>query len=281
MSEKPFQQLRGLVVDWAGTVIDHGSRAPAIVFQEIFRQSGVDITFAEARGPMGLSKRAHIAAVVNLPRVAEAWEAVQGRPATSEDVDDMYARFLPLQKVTLKDHSELIDGIAETVRQLRQRGLSIGSTTGYTEELMDVVKPLAAQQGLVPDVVVCSDHVQEGRPAPWMLSRAAEALDVYPLWRVVKVDDTVPGIAAARNAGAWAVGVSRTGNEVGLSEEEWAAAGPGEQTKLLDRAEQILRQSGAEYVVGSVAEIVPVLEDIEGRLERGERPPCKDSRDPA
>ena len=97
----------------------------------------------------------------------------------------------------------------------------------------------------------------------------------------INEEKTVPGIAAARNAGAWAVGVSRTGNEVGLSEEEWTAAGPGEQTKLLDRAEQILRQSGAEYVVGSVAEIVPVLEDIEGRLERGERPPCKDSRDPA
>ncbi|MCH2186786.1 phosphonoacetaldehyde hydrolase [Myxococcota bacterium] len=278
MSERPFQHIRGLVVDWAGTVIDHGSRAPAIVFQEIFRQSGVEITFAEARGPMGLSKRAHIAAVVSLPRVTEAWKGAHGRAATSEDVDAMYARFLPLQKATLRHHSELIEGVAETIRGLRRRGLSIGSTTGYTEELMDVVKPLAAHQGLVPDVIVCSDHVEEGRPAPWMLSRAAEALDVYPLWRVVKVDDTVPGIKAARHAGAWAVGVSRTGNEVGLSPEEWQSLDAGQQLAAVKRAEEVLRHAGSDDVVESVAEIVPVLEEIEARLERGERPACEDTR---
>jgi len=278
MSEKPFQHIRGLVVDWAGTVIDHGSRAPAIVFQEVFRQCGVEITFAEAREPMGLSKRAHIAALVSLPRVAEAWKGARGRAATSEDVDEMYARFLPLQKATLEDHSQLIEGVAETVSGLRRRGLSIGSTTGYTQDLMDVVTPLAAHQGFAPDVVVCSDHVEEGRPAPWMLSRAAEALHVYPLWRIVKVDDTVPGIQAARHAGAWAIGVSRTGNEVGFSWKEWESLASGQQSAALTRAEEILRQAGSDDVVESVAEIVPVLEEIEARLERGERPACADTR---
>jgi len=266
-------------MDWAGTVVDRGSRAPAIAFQEIFRQSGVDITLNEARGPMGLSKRDHIVEIANLPRVAESWKTVHGRSATSKDVDELYDRFLPLQKEALQQHSQVIDGVAETVHGLRQQGLMIGSTTGYTEELMDVVKPLAANQGLSPDVTVCSDHVQEGRPAPWMISRAAEALDINPMWRIVNVDDTAPGIIAARRAGAWAIGISRTGNEVGLSDEEWRALKPREKTRILARAERVLRDAGADYVVESVADIVPALNDIERRLARGERPACEEPHD--
>ena len=34
-----LKHLKAIVFDWAGTMIDHGSRAPAIVFQEIFRDS--------------------------------------------------------------------------------------------------------------------------------------------------------------------------------------------------------------------------------------------------
>ena len=272
MSPKSFQHLQGLVVDWAGTVVDYGSRAPAIVFQEIFRQSGVDISFAEARGPMGLAKRAHIAAVVALPRVAEAWTEVHGRAATSEDVDDMYQRFLPLQKKTLENHSELISGVPATMERLRDRGLRVGSTTGYTQELMDVVSPAASEQGFTPEIVVCSDHVAEGRPAPWMLLRAAEAIDAYPLWSVVKVDDTVPGIVAAQNAGAWSIGITRTGNAVGMSEEEWSACSSTEQSEALSSAEEVLRESGADVVIESIADIEPVLEEIDARLNQGDRP---------
>ena len=45
-------------------------------------------------------------------------------------------------------------------------------------------------------------------------------LDVFPMTSMVKVDDTPVGIEAGRNAGCWTVGVTRTGNCVGLSVEE-------------------------------------------------------------
>ena len=35
-----LKHIKAVVFDWAGTMIDHGSRAPAIVFVEIFRRQG-------------------------------------------------------------------------------------------------------------------------------------------------------------------------------------------------------------------------------------------------
>jgi phosphonoacetaldehyde hydrolase len=45
--------IKAVIFDWAGTIIDHGSRAPTEAFREIFRRSRVPITADEARGPMG------------------------------------------------------------------------------------------------------------------------------------------------------------------------------------------------------------------------------------
>ncbi|HEY1068643.1 MAG TPA: phosphonoacetaldehyde hydrolase, partial [Pirellulales bacterium] len=94
----PGQVVRAVILDWAGTTVDYGSRAPTEVFLEIFKRRGVEVTVAEARGPMGRAKREHIALVVGLPRVAQAWNAVYGREPNEGDVDAMYEDFLPLQK---------------------------------------------------------------------------------------------------------------------------------------------------------------------------------------
>ena len=66
MSTRP---IKAVLLDWAGTTVDYGSRAPTQVFVEIFRRRGVEITIAEARGPMGRAKHEHIAMVAALPRV--------------------------------------------------------------------------------------------------------------------------------------------------------------------------------------------------------------------
>ena len=151
---------------------------------------------------MGMAKREHIAAIAALPRVGTRWRELHGDDPADGDVQSMFDEFLPLQKETLAVRgSEVIPGIPEAIGELRRRGLKIGSTTGYNRQLMDVVAPIAARAGYVPDVIVCSDDVRSGRPAPWMNFRAAEHLGIYPMYSVVVVDDTLVGIAAGRNAG--------------------------------------------------------------------------------
>lgn len=269
---KPFKHLKAIVFDWAGTTVDFGSRAPAIVFQAIFSQRGIEITQAQAREPMGMAKRDHIEAISEMPEVAAAWQETFGSVCSDQDIDAMYADFLPLQKETLKHHSNVIDGVVESVRVCRERGLKIGSSTGYTHELMDVVTPLAAAQGYEPDTVLCSEDAHRGRPAPFLLFEAAKRLDVFPLWHFVKVDDTVVGIEAGRNAGCWTIGVTRTGNAVGLSEDELSALSGDEVRQRCDAAKEKFTLAGAHFVIESVADVLGVLDEIEQRLANGDVP---------
>lgn len=258
-------RIQAVLLDWAGTTVDFGSRGPAAVFLEIFRRREVAVTVEEARGPMGRAKRDHIDQVLSLPRVTAEWTRVHGRAPVAADVDSMYEEFLPLQKSVLAQHADVIPGVVETIAALRGRGIGIGSTTGYTRELMDIVEPLAKRQGYAPDVVLTTNDVPRGRPAPWMNVRAAEALGVIDFRRIVAVDDTPVGIEAARNGGMWAVAVSRTGNALGLSEQEVAALDKTELHRRLATIGEDFRRHGAHFVIESVSDLPSVLEEIESR----------------
>ena len=183
-------RIQAVLFDWAGTTVDYGSRSPVKVFLEIFHRMGIEITEAEARGPMGQAKREHIASVLAVPRVSVAWQNKFGSAPCIADVDKLYADFLPLQLSVLSQGSDVIPGIPQLVNELRNRGLKIGSSTGYTRALMDAVIPKAAEQGYSPDVVVCSDEVPAGRPMPLLNFRCCEALGIYPPASVLVVDDT-------------------------------------------------------------------------------------------
>ncbi|MEO1090665.1 MAG: phosphonoacetaldehyde hydrolase [Pseudomonadota bacterium] len=268
----PQSQLQAVVFDWAGTVVDYGSRAPMGVFVRAFAGFDVEISVDEARGPMGMAKRDHISAVLQLPRVADAWAARHGAPPSELDVDRVYEVFVPLNVAVVADHAQLIEGAAETVARLRERGLKIGSTTGYTREIMAPLLPLAAAQGYAPDNLVCAGDLPAGRPTPLMMYRTFLDLGVWPAWRVVKVDDTEVGIEEGINAGCWTVGVALTGNALGLTEAETTALAVDElRCRRADAAGKLLR-SGAHHVIDGVADLEPVLDVIEGALVRGERP---------
>jgi phosphonoacetaldehyde hydrolase len=265
-------KLRAVIIDWAGSMVDFGSRAPVEAFRAAFREEGLEITVAEARAPMGQAKRDHIRALLRMPRVAEAFQRKSGRPFGEEDVDRFYHKFLPLQRAVLREHAGVIDGAVEALAAFRKRGLSIGSSTGYTKELMDVVMPEAERQGLRVDAMLCASDVAHGRPAPYMCWLNAIRLDVYPMSAMVKIGDTIADVDEGRNAGMWTIGLSRSGNEVGLSVAEQAALPAGELAALVDGAAQRLQAAGAHYVVPSLADAPAIIDQIAARAERGERP---------
>lgn len=262
---KTFRNLKAVLFDWAGTTIDYGSLAPTIVFQEILAQVGVPITMAEAREPMGMAKRDHIAAVLAMPRVAQEWQRVHGRPSDSSTIDDLYAKFLPLQREIILRYSHVIPGVPEVVDACRRRGLKIGSSTGYTQELMEGVLMQAEREGYKPDVCVCPNEVPAGRPAPWLNLRAAELLHAHPVEHVVVVDDTKVGIEAARNAGMWAIGVSKTGNAMGMSQADVEKMSASLLESRLAEIRVEMLGAGAHEVIEGVPDLMPVLEDLDQR----------------
>lgn len=265
-------RLAAVVFDWAGTVIDWGSHAPMGAFVQLFAGQGVDISIAEARVPMGLPKWHHIQALGRQPRIAAAWQAAHGAPFGDADVDRLYAVFTPMNRAAVPQHAQLVPGVPQLVEQLRARGLKIGSTTGYNREIMEVLAPLAAAQGFVPDNLVCAGDVAENRPSPLGMYRCFLDLGVWPSHRVVKVDDTVPGLLEGRHAGCWTVAVVASGNELGLTADTWAALSEPERAALSARASAGLAAGRPDYGVNTVADLPAVLDDIERRLAVGERP---------
>ena len=270
--DQPFRYLKAVVFDWAGTMVDHGSLAPMGVFVEAFARFGIELTIDEARGPMGMAKRPHIAALMALPRIAEAWRRKHGRDASEADIDAVYKVFVPMNVEVAARYSDVIPGAAEAVGSLRRRGLKIGSSTGYTREIMAEVVPVAAAQGYEPDCIVCTGDTPDGRPTPFMLYRAFLDLAVWPAWACIKVDDTEVGIEEGRNGGCWTVGVAVTGNVFGLSLADTQALTPGAFAARRAAAVTRLEAAGAHYVIDSVADIMPVAQAIEECLGRGERP---------
>jgi phosphonoacetaldehyde hydrolase len=264
--------LQAAIVDWAGTVVDWGCHAPVAAFVAAFDDAGIAVSVAEARAPMGQGKWQHIRAIADQPRIARAWAENHGGPATDADIDRLYQRFVPLQTTVVADHADLIPGTREAVAAIRARGLKIGSTTGYPRVVMDVVVARAEAQGFAADCVVTTDDAPLGRPSPFLAVRALAELRVYPVEAAVKIGDTVVDIAEGLNGGMWSVGVSVSGNEVGLDRAAWLALPAPEQQALRLVATRRLAAAGAHYLIDSIADMGPVLDDIDRRLAAGERP---------
>jgi phosphonoacetaldehyde hydrolase len=263
-------QLKAAILDWAGTVVDHGSRAPMGAFVRAFARFGVTISIADARGPMGMAKWDHIRAVGHAPAVAAAWLARHGRDFSEGDVDAIFRVFEPMNIAAVRDHADIIPGAIEAIEALRQRGMKIAGTTGYTRPIMDVLEPLAAASGYTPELTVCAGDLPAGRPSPLMMWYAMARLGVWPAECVVKVDDTAPGVGEGRAAGAWTVGIALTGNAVGLSAEELAAVPSQERARLHEQAAAELRD--ADMIIDSIADLPQAVAAIDARLAAGERP---------
>ncbi|HVP20060.1 MAG TPA: phosphonoacetaldehyde hydrolase [Spirochaetia bacterium] len=264
--------IAAVVFDWAGTLVDFGCFAPTASIVETFAQRGVTITLAEARGPMGLEKREHIRRLLADPGIASRWKEAAGVDPRAEDASSLYEELEPRLATAVRRHAELVPGARELADELRAWGIGIGSTTGYLRPIMDILTAEAASQGFVADAVLCPSDVPAGRPYPWMCFLNAIKLQAYPPRRLVKIGDTPADIQEGLNAGMWTIGVTLSGNEVGLSRSQLSALTDEEQSVLMQEAEKRLRDAGAHFVTESVGTCRDVLAGIEERIIRGEQP---------
>lgn len=264
--------LRCVIFDWAGTLIDFGCMAPAAAFCRVFENARVPISVEEARRPMGANKRTHIEEVCEDHEVRRRWVEAHGAAPTVDDIDRLFEDFITVQEACLSDYSQLIPGAIETIAECRKRGYKIGTTSGYMPGMLAINQADAARQGFVADAVFGAGDVARGRPFPHMVLRNLLELDISPVQAAVKVDDTITGIEEGLNAGCWAIGLAISGNEVGMPLDEWRALDDAQQQQHRARVYPSMYQSGAHYVVDSIADLMPCLDDIEARLKRGEKP---------
>jgi len=245
-----------IIFDWAGTTVDFGSLAPVSAVMSAFEHFGLYPTLAEARAPMGLDKRTHLARMLAGGPLAEAWAEKFGRPPGETEIDQVYARFEPALRDVLGHHADLLPGVAQTAARLRALGLKIGSTTGYNRAMMELVAPAARGAGYAPDALVCPDEVGgRGRPYPYMLWRALEKLGAESLAGVVKVGDTLADIAEGLNAGCLSLGVIAGSSLLGLTRAEFAVLSEAEKKTRFEIVRAQYLAAGASGVLDYIAEL--------------------------
>lgn len=266
-----MKKIQLAVFDWAGTTIDYGCFAPVKVFLEVFNEKGIEVTLDEARAPMGLLKIDHIKAMLSGERVAKLWAEKYGREWNMNDVKEMYGKFEEKLFKILAEYTTPVPHCIDTMKTLRNMEIKIGSTTGYTQEMMDIVVPMAELKGYKPDFYITPSSVPAGRPYPYMIFRNMAELKVGDLDCVIKIGDTISDIKEGKNAKVWTVGVLKGSSELGLTQEEAETMPENElKIKLQEVAAKML-SAGAHMVIEDISKVPMAIEIINNRLAAGER----------
>lgn len=258
-----MKKISCVIMDWAGTAVDFGCFAPLNAFLKVFsEEKGIDITYRQAREPMGLLKIDHIKAILSMPEVNVKFQARYNRAWNMDDVNEMYKSFEKHLFASLSNFTTPIPGVLDTMELLREQGIKIGSTTGYTQAMMDVVRPGAAAKGYVVDNLVTPDDVPAGRPAPYMIYQNMIDLAIPSVDNVVKVGDTIADIKEGVNAKVWSIGLITGSNEMGLSEDEYKHHSAEDLIPLKKEVRQRMLDAGAHFVLDNITELPACIEKI-------------------
>lgn len=250
-----------VIFDWAGTTVDYGSFAPVHAFTLAFGKFGLTPTVEEIRAPMGMLKRDHIRTMLAMPRLHQQWQVQQGGAPDDAAVEKIYGVFEASLLESLSRYAEPKPGVVETVAQLRQTGISIGSTTGYTDKMMAVVVPQAAARGYAPDAWFSPDSVQGlGRPYPYMIFANMARFRVPSVQNVVKIGDTVADIQEGKHAGVRSLGVLEGSSVMGYTQAEYEALTPAERETAKEKARQVFLLAGADGVLDTLDQLPQWLE---------------------
>ncbi|PAF19193.1 phosphonoacetaldehyde hydrolase [Terribacillus saccharophilus] len=262
-----MKYLQGVLFDWAGTTVDYGCMAPVGSFMDMFAEKGIQVSMEETRQPMGMAKIDHIRTMLEMPGI---YSQLGNQKISEKDITEMNERFEQLLFKNLADYADPVPGAVAAVEEIIDMDLKIGTTTGYTRDMMKIVQAGAAEKGYAPDIVITAEDVGAGRPFPWMAYAAAMKMGVYPMNRIVKVGDTVMDMKEGRNAGAWTVGLVYGSSEFGLTQTETKQL--SEQDRLSRAAEvrERLIEAGAHHVLDTIADLPAYLKELDHQLSQQE-----------
>ncbi len=240
-------KIEAVIFDWAGTTVDYGCFAPVQAFIEVFKEFGMEVTMEETRKPMGMLKWDHIKTMLEMPRIHDLWLQAHGREVENKDIDEMHDAFTGKLMGILDQFSDPKPYVVETIETLRKMGLKIGSTTGYTDQMMEVVTKVAKEKGYEPDFWITPNSVENyGRPYPYMVFENLKHLHVTSVHAAVKVGDTISDIKEGIAAGVTTVGIIEGSSLMGLTQEEFENLTDKEKQLCYEKVEKQYKDAGAD-----------------------------------
>ena len=256
-----MKECKAVIFDWAGTTVDYGCFAPVQAFVEVFKHFGIEPTIEEVRKPMGMLKIDHIRTMLQMERISNLWKEKYGRTWNEADVNQLYALFEEKLLSILHQFCDVKPYVLEVVNELKERGIKIGSTTGYTDKMMDIVVPKAKENGYSPDAWFSPDSVHGfGRPYPYMVFENMKALGIQSVSQVIKVGDTISDIKEGKNAGVFTIGVVEGSSELALVQEEFERLDPDTKHKKIEEVKNKFLSAGADAVILDMRGLLKYIE---------------------
>jgi phosphonatase-like hydrolase len=189
-----------VVLDMAGTTIDEGLAVYRVLGETVIAHGGSP-TEADIAKWHGSAKHEALRALLT-PEGGEPLSDEVLKPI----VEDFRAR---LAAAYAERPPVALPGVREALHDLRAAGIRVALNTGFDRDVVNsLLSALGWEGDTVADAVVCGSDVPSGRPAPFMIYRAMEQLDVQDISRVLVAGDTPRDLEAGTNSGAgFVVGV--------------------------------------------------------------------------
>lgn len=128
--------------------------------------------------------------------------------STQDEAVKLYERYTEYMIAYYQENCREIEGATETLKWCKENGIKVATGTGFHKEINSVIMESLGwvKDGLI-DYAVDLDMVPEGkgRPAPFMIFKAMEYLNVQNVRNVIKIGDTPADMLEGFNAGCKAV----------------------------------------------------------------------------
>jgi len=183
-----MNQVDILLFDWDGTLADSAGLG-LIAFQKTFAQLGFAF-------PLDVYEAAYS------PNWYSTYEALGLPKEQWQQADDLWLQHYG------EETAELIDGVAETILDLRARGYRLGVvTSGSKSRVSREIEQSALKTSF--EVVICNEHIQQKKPHPEGLLLALEKLNTTRELAAY-VGDAPEDIQMGKTAQVLTVGVRST-----------------------------------------------------------------------
>lgn len=190
-----------IVFDLEGVLVDSQNRALTAALLETFAQQRIMLTTAQVGSVAGLVNYEQVRTLLEMPAVGEQFQIVHGRRWNEADAMDLTQELVTQQLAAVGRYCEIANGAADCVADLKSRGLAIGTVSNYPRAVAELLWDALGIEGIAIDASVCVDDVPSGRPAPWMIFRLMQELDVFPPTAVIKIGASPSSAEEAANAG--------------------------------------------------------------------------------
>ena len=255
-----IRTVRAVVFDLGGTLVDPYSLTPLRALHNAFKKNHIYLTTHDINRYMGVCKKTHIQSLLR-----DYYNDIYRAPSRLSDLDrkvDRIHRVFQVEHDRLTTNNiTLLPGALDIHNFLRDKGIKIGVTTGYSIKEAEPILEHLDSQGFTVDKAVTSDMVKLSRPYPGMMFEVMKGLEIECLdaSSVLKVDDSISGLDEGRRAGSITVGLAKYSSMMGPFALQSTANGPYIHTKIQSVKDKMI-ENCADYVLDDLHDLHNILQ---------------------